>query len=76
MTDNEVAFMTAASEASDAQGGSAFVGDVSAILAKLNQKGLTEKQVWQCQLSLKRARSGAGRQPPSPVDVLNDPRSR
>ena len=55
MTNSEVAFMTAASEASDAQGGDAFVGDVSAILEKLKQTGITEKQVWQCQLSLKRA---------------------
>lgn len=47
--------MTAASESSDAHGGSEVVDDVATILTKLGQEGMTEKEVWNGQLSLKRA---------------------
>ncbi|MGA2146924.1 MAG: hypothetical protein ABSH49_18390 [Bryobacteraceae bacterium] len=56
MTNAEIAFMIAACEASDAQeNGSLLIGSVDPILAALSQKGLTEKQVWQCEVSLERS---------------------
>jgi hypothetical protein len=48
--------MILACETSDGyETGTLFIGDVEPILAALSQKGITEKQVWECQLSLKRA---------------------
>ena len=35
--------------------GTLFIDEIEPFLAALNQKGITEKQVWECQLSLKRA---------------------
>src|ERR1035441_10147345 len=56
MTAMELQLMILACETSDGyETGTLFIGDVEPILAALSQKGMTEKQVWQCQLSLKRA---------------------
>jgi hypothetical protein len=56
MNNDELAFMVAACEISDAhENGSGFIDNVAPILATLSRKGMSEKQVWQCQFSLKRA---------------------
>jgi hypothetical protein len=55
MTDKEHQFMILACETSDAQvSDPLFLGSVDPILAALKEKGITEKEVWECQLSLKR----------------------
>jgi len=57
MNDNEILFMTAALAISDTQeGGSGCIDSVDPFVAELGRGGLSEKQVWGCELSL--ARSG------------------
>jgi hypothetical protein len=56
MTSCESDFLTIACETLDAQENeSLFIGSVDPLLVALSHKGMTEKQVWECQLSLKRA---------------------
>jgi hypothetical protein len=56
MTTNELTFMTLACETSDAhENGSVFIGDVMPLISALAEKGINDKDVWKCQLSLKRA---------------------
>jgi hypothetical protein len=51
MTKLETEYMTLACEMSDAQG-SSFIGTADEFLVLLGEKGITEEQVWECQLSL------------------------
>ena len=56
MTTKELEFLVLACEASDAhEGGSLFIGEVEPLIAAMNQKGYTQKDVWHCQLALKRS---------------------
>jgi hypothetical protein len=56
MTNDERTFLIAACEVSDNQERDPlFIGTLDPILAALSQKGMTEKQVWQCQVSLERS---------------------
>ncbi|MCE5309355.1 MAG: hypothetical protein LLG20_17075 [Acidobacteriales bacterium] len=56
MTTKEMEFMVLACETSDArENGSLFIGDVEPLIATMNQKGYDEKEVWHCQLALKRS---------------------
>lgn len=56
MTAKELEFMVLACETSDAhENGSLFIGEVEPLIAAMNKKGHTEKDVWHCQLALKRS---------------------
>jgi hypothetical protein len=56
MNAKELAFMTLACETSDVhENGSLFLGKVEPLLRALKQTGMLEKQIWEIQLSLKRA---------------------
>lgn len=56
MTQMELQYMTLLCKASDEQeGGSCFVGNVGSLLPEMAQRGFMEKQVWECQRSLRRA---------------------
>jgi hypothetical protein len=56
MNTGELDFMVLACEVSEAhENGSVFIDEVEPLIAAMKQKGLTEKDVWHCQLALKRS---------------------